>query len=253
MRHALPFAVIAALVALFFVFRLDRYLSLDRLIDSRAALREAVAKDGPLALAAFAFLYVAVAALSVPGGIILTLTGGFLFGALTGGATAAVAATLGSTILFLAARTILNDVLRRKAGGIVGRIRNGVQRSAWSYMLFLRLSPLFPFWLVNIGAALAGVPLATFIWTTALGILPATFIVAFAGENLDRVTAASQTALEACRTGGGADCHASLPLREIFSPSMLVALISGSLLALIPALVRAWRARRAAGSRGTAP
>ena len=120
-------------------------------------------------------------------------------------------------------------------------------------MLFLRLSPLFPFWLVNIGAALAGVPLATFIWTTALGILPATFIIAFAGENLDRITATSQAALETCRTAGGVDCHASLPLREIFSPSMLAALISGSLLALVPALVRAWWSRRAGAPRGNAP
>lgn len=247
MRHALPVALLAGLVALFFAFRLDRYLSFDRLVDSRAALRASVANHGPLVLAAFALLYVAVASLAVPGGIILTLTGGFLFGAPVGGLTVAASATVGSTILFLAARTILNDLLQRKAGGIAGRIRNGFQRSAWSYMLFLRLTPLIPFWLVNIGAALAGVPLATFVWTTALGILPATFVVAFAGENLDRIAAASQATLEVCRAAGGAaggDCRANLPLREILSPSMLALLVCASLLALTPALLRAWRERR---------
>lgn len=248
-RHAAPVALIAALVALFFIFRLDRYLSFDRLVESRAALRSAVADHGSLALVAFALVYVTVASLSVPGGFILNLTGGFLFGGLIGGLTAAASATVGSAFVFLAARTILNDVLRRKAGGIVGRIRDGFQRSAWSYMLSLRLSPLIPFWLVNIGAALAGIPLATFVWTTAVGILPVTFTIAFAGENLDRVAAASRIALETCRAEGGEDCRASLPLRQILSPSMLAVLICGSLLALTPALARILRARRSARGR----
>ena len=249
MRHAAPVAVIALLLALFFVFRLDRYLAFERLIDSRAALRGAVADHGLLALATFALVYVTVASLSVPGGFILNLTGGFLFGGLTGGLTAAMSATIGSAVVFLAARTILNDVLRRKVGGVAGRIRDGFQRSAWSYMLSLRLSPLIPFWLVNIGAAAAGVPFATFVWTTALGILPVTFTVAFAGENLDRVAAASRVALETCRAEGGADCRVTLPLREILSPSMLAVLISGSLLPLAPALFRIWRARNAASGK----
>ncbi len=248
-RHAAPVAFIAALVALFFMFRLDRYLSFDRLVDSRAMLRSVVADHGMAALAIFALVYVTIASLSVPGGFILNLTGGFLFGGLIGGLTAAASATIGSAIVFLAARTILNDVLRRKAGGVAGRIRDGFQRSAWSYMLSLRLSPLIPFWLVNIGAALAGIPLVTFIWTTAVGILPVVLTIAFAGENLDRVAAASRIALETCRAEGGEDCRMSLPLREILSPSMLAVLISGSLLALTPALVRALRARHALRGR----
>ena len=244
LRHAAPVVLIAALVALFCVLRLDRDLSFDRLIESRASLRSAVVDHGTMALAVYALVYVTIASLSVPGGFLLNLTGGFLFGGLIGGLTAALSATIGSAVVFLAARTVLNDVLQRKAGGVAGRIRDGFRRSAWSYMLSLRLSPLIPFWLVNIGAALAAIPLATFVWTTAVGILPVTFTVAFAGENLDRVVAASRIALEACRADGGATCRVTLPLREILSPSMLAVLVAGSLLALTPAAVRAWRARR---------
>ena len=155
----------------------------------------------------------------------------------------------GGTILFLAARTVLNDALARKAGGIVGRIRRGFQQSAWSYLLFLRLSPVFPFWLVNIGAELAGVPLATFVWTTAFGILPMTFVVATAGANLDRVAAASAAARQTCRAAGETACPAGLPFGEIVSPSAAGLLICVSLLALTPALLSAWRRRRHGGSR----
>jgi uncharacterized membrane protein YdjX (TVP38/TMEM64 family) len=241
-RHAVPLLLIAAIV-LFFLFRLDRHLSFDRLIESRAALREYVARHGALALAGYMALYVSIASLSVPASVVFTLTGGFLFGTFVGGLAAATSATLGAVVVFLAARTVLHDFLVRKAGGVVGRIRQGFRQSAWSYMLFLRLSPIFPFWLVNIGAALAGVPLKTFAWTTAFGILPITFVVAFAGENLDRVAAASAAALEACRTAGQAECHAGLPLREILSPSVVAILIASSLLALTPALARTLRAR----------
>lgn len=243
-RHAIPLLVLAGAVALFFAFRLDRFLSFERLVTSRASLRATVEAWGVGALAVYAATYVTVAALSVPGGFILTLTGGFLFGAALGGAAAAMSASLGATIVFLAARTVLNDFLARKAGGIVGRIREGFRRSAWSFMLSLRLSPIVPFWLVNIGAALAGVPLKTFVWTTALGILPVTFTVAFAGANLDRIAAASAATLDACRAAGGADCRAGLPVAEIVSPAMAALLLSASAVALLPAVVRSWRARR---------
>lgn len=243
LRHALPALLLIGLVVLFFVLRLDQMVSFERLVEARGAMRDEVSRHGALSLAIFTALYTVVAALAVPGGVILTLVGGFLFGASVGGIAVAFAATVGSTLLFLAARTILNDFLGRRAGGVVGRIRHGFQRSAWSYMLFLRLTPFIPFWLVNIGAASAGVPLATFVWTTALGILPATFIVAYAGQNLDRIAAASQSALDACRAAGEASCTARLPWRDVLSPSILAAFAGLSLLALLPALIRAWQAR----------
>ena len=247
--QALALLLLIAGIGAFFVFALDRTFSFGRLVASRAALRETVDAHALGALALYAALYITIAALSVPGGLVLTLAGGFLFGALVGGATAAASAVAGGTILFLAAKTVLNDALARKAGGIVGRIRRGFQQSAWSYLLFLRLSPVFPFWLVNIGAALAGVPLATFAWTTALGILPMTFVVAAAGANLDRVAGASADALEACRATGESACRTGLPFREIVSPSAAGLLIGASLLALTPALLSAWRRRRHGGAR----
>ena len=247
LRRALPVLLIVAAALAFVASVFGDLATFDLLLDRRAALREFVQHQTVLALTIYILGYTFIVAFGIPGGTLLTLTGGFLFGVGVGAPSAACAATIGAAVLFLAARTILNDFRRGLPGGAVDRIREGFRRSAWSYMLSLRLTPLVPFWLVNLAAAAAGIPLRTFIWTTAVGILPATFIFAAAGADLDHLASASAARREACQAADAtAECHASVPWNAILSPAVLATLVGLSLLALLPAAIRAWQAARPA-------
>ncbi len=196
-------------------------------------------------LAAFALAFVACATFAIPANGILTLAGGFLFGGLVGGSISAAMATTGAAFLFLAARGMLHNFIAARAGGLVGRMRAGFQRNAPSYMLFLRLTPLVPFWLVTIGAALAGVPLRTFVWTTAIGILPVSLLIGFAGQNFDRLVASGRATRDACRAAGGTDCRIGFPVGEVLTPMTVALLASAALLSMMPVLAQAWaRSRR---------
>ena len=114
----------------------------------------------------------------------MTITGGFLFGAALGTVLASVAATIGATLIFLIARTSLGALLAERAGPRAQKLRDGFQEEGFSYLLFLRLVPLFPFWLVNLAAALFGMRLLTYVAATAIGVVPATFVFAYFGHGL---------------------------------------------------------------------
>jgi uncharacterized membrane protein YdjX (TVP38/TMEM64 family) len=222
----LPLALLVAALALVFASGLHRYLSFETLREHRAALLAFVAARPLLAPLAFAALYVAVVALSVPGASILTITGGFLFGIWLGGALVVASATAGATILFLIARTTLGDSLRARAGPWLRRMETGFRANALSYLLALRLLPLFPFWLVNLVPALLGVPLGTYVLGTALGIIPGSLVYAGVGNGLGAVF----------DQGGTPD------LGIIFRPQVLGPILGLALLALLPALYRKYRA-----------
>ena len=147
----------------------------------------------------------AAVALSLPGGLILTATGGLLFGWLVGGLAAVVGATIGATILFLIARTALGEALSERAGAWLAKLREGFKEDALSYLLFLRLVPAFPFWFVNIAPAILGVPLRTYVIGTFFGIIPATFAFASAGAGLDSVIVAAKAEYAACVARRGAE------------------------------------------------
>jgi uncharacterized membrane protein YdjX (TVP38/TMEM64 family) len=107
-----------------------------------------------LAAGVYVLAYVAAVALSFPGASFLTAIGGFMFGSLVGTALALVSATIGATAIFLIARTSVGDLLASRAGPRMQRLRAGFDEEGFSYLLFLRLVPLFPFWVVNLAAAL---------------------------------------------------------------------------------------------------
>ncbi|MGL4975055.1 MAG: TVP38/TMEM64 family protein, partial [Bosea sp. (in: a-proteobacteria)] len=119
----------------------------------------------------------------------------------------------------------------------------GFREDAASYMLFLRLVPVFPFWLVNLAPALAGVPLSTFLWTTLVGIVPGTFAFAFAGAGLDSVVAAQAAARASCLAAGRTDCSAGLDLKALVTPQLLTAFALLGLVALVPVIWRKLKAR----------
>jgi uncharacterized membrane protein YdjX (TVP38/TMEM64 family) len=221
-------------------------LTLEALLRHREAIDGFVTAHRVLAVLAYIGLYVVVVALSVPGAIYLTVSGGFLFGVVVGGFAALVGAVTGATLIFLVARTALGEPLLRRAGPRAIKLAQGFRDDAFSYLLFLRLVPAFPFFLVNLVPALAGVRLGPFVAATALGVIPASFVYAFAGTGLDSVITAQKNSYQDCLAAGGSDCHLTFDARDILTPELLAALVALGLLALLPVVVRRLRARRSA-------
>jgi uncharacterized membrane protein YdjX (TVP38/TMEM64 family) len=238
-------AVLAAGTIAVFATGTHRLLSLGRSSPIGTDCRISFATKGIVAVLAYAGVYVTAVAMSVPGSVFLTMLAGFLFGWLVGGAVAAVCATLGAVLLFLIARTSFGDILVRKAGPRLQTLASGFQNDAFSYLLFLRLLPIMPFWLTNLAAALFGVNLRAFAVATAIGILPATFTFAVAGAGLDSVIDAQKAAFAACKAAGGADCSFDLDLRTILTPTIIIAFAALAALALAPILLRRWQRRGA--------
>lgn len=201
---------------------LDQYFDVHALIRYRAVVQTWVETHHLTAMLVFIMLYVVVVAFSLPVATLMTLAGGFLFGALAGGLYSVVGATLGSAILFLAARTVLGEWLAKRAGPGLARLRRGFERHALSYLLALRLVPLFPFFVVNLAPAFFGMKLRAYMLATFLGIMPATFVYALAGSGLDHLLA---------EPGG-------FRLETIMTPQMMVALVGMALLTLLSIVAR---------------
>ncbi|TVR78113.1 MAG: TVP38/TMEM64 family protein [Rhodospirillales bacterium] len=218
----LPLVVIAAGFAAFFLLGGDQYLSFDALSENRRALMEWRSGNEVVAAAAFMLLYALVTAFSVPGAVWMTIGGGFLFGAIFATVYVVIGATIGATLIFLAARYALGDYLRSKAGPAVRKMEAGFRDNALSYLLFLRLIPVFPFWLVNLVPAFLGVPVWTYVAATLVGIIPGAFVYASVGNGIGAVIDA----------GGRPD------LSIIFDPEIFIPILGLAVLALLPVLYK---------------
>lgn len=224
----LPLAALACGAALG-AWALGDRLSFETLEAERAALL-AWRDASPLRAAAiFAAAYAAMVAFSIPGALWLTLAGGFLFGTWIGAGIVVVAATLGASLIFLAARHGLGDALRPRAEGWLGRIGRGVRENEVSFMLTLRLIPAVPFFVANLAPAFLGVRFGTYVWTTLIGIAPATAIYAAVGAGLGEVFARGERP----------------DLGVIFTAPVLLPLLGLAALAALPAVAKAIRGRRA--------
>lgn len=242
-RRFLPLAAILVAAALVFGMGWHRYLSFETLVRHRSALELFVNAHFLMALAAFVGAYIAAVALSIPGAVLLTISGGILFGWLVGGLAVLVGATAGATLIFLIARTAFGEFFVRRAGPRLKRIVAGFRADAFSYLLFLRLVPLFPFFLVNLAPALAGIPLGTFVAATALGIIPATFVFTAVGAGLDSAVRAQEAIYGACLAASRADCRLDFHLGAVATPQLIAALTGLGLLALVPVLVKRFYTR----------
>ncbi|MCI0431571.1 MAG: VTT domain-containing protein [Rhodospirillales bacterium] len=234
-RRWIPVLLLAIGLAAVFLFDLDRFLSFEALRGHRAWLTAEVAAHPIRSAALFFAVYVAATALSVPGGAVLTLAGGFLFGTLGGTLLVLGAATLGACIVFLAARTALGDLLRRRAGPFLKRMEKGFRSDGFHYLLVLRLVPLFPFWLVNLVPAFFGMRLRSYALATLIGIAPATIVFSSLGGGLGSVF----------------DAGATPDLGLLFTPRLMLPILGLALLALVPVLYRrlARRSPRGNGPR----
>ncbi|MGH7043526.1 MAG: TVP38/TMEM64 family protein [Acetobacteraceae bacterium] len=229
LRHLLPLLVLVALGVALWRSGLMGDLSWAALARHQAELRAQVAAHPLIAPTAFVGLYALVVAFSIPEAALVTVTAGLLFGPWFGGGLAIVGATFGAVLLFLVARTALAGFVARRAQALLGRIRPGLERDGFSYLLALRLLPIVPFWLVNLGAALCGMRLFPYAVATLIGIIPTTLVFAWIGAGLGEVLAA----------GGRPD------LSLIFSPMVLGPLLALAALSLAPVLWRRLRGRDA--------
>ena len=217
----------------FFALGLHRYLSFEALREHHGALTAFVEERAVVAALLFVAVYAASTAASLPGGLVLTVTGGLLFGTWLGALLTVVGATTGGTILFLVARSALGGGLRARAGGAVERLAEGFREGAFSYLLVLRLVPLMPFFVVNLAPAFLGVPLRTFVAATLIGILPGTLVYSSVGAGLGSLFAQGGTF-----TPGG-----------VLTPQVVTALVGLAALALVPVAYRRLRSRRPGGGQ----
>ena len=195
-----------------------------------------------LALGLFILVYITAVALSFPGASVLTILAGLLFGWLAGGVAVVISATIGAVILFKIVNTSFGDVLVKKAGPMLSRINAGFAADAFNYLLFLRLVPAFPFWLVNIASALANVKLRTFALATLIGIIPGTFAFAFLGEGLDSLITAQSASHDACVVAkGAAACPFELSASSLITKELLIAFAVLGVVALIPVALKKWK------------
>jgi uncharacterized membrane protein YdjX (TVP38/TMEM64 family) len=179
-----------AAVAIVVAFRTTEFgnlLSFDTLRAYRGALVGWVEGNIPVASSVYVLAYIGVVALSLPGAAFLTLAGGFLFGAALGTLLTAIGATVGATFVFLFAKFLFGDRVVERLGTQYPNLVEGVRENAWSYLLVLRFVPLFPFFLVNLIAAIVGIKLSTYVLTTFFGILPGTAVFSLSGAGLGSI------------------------------------------------------------------
>ena len=228
-KRLFPVAVILLAIGAVFAFGLDDYLTFDALRDHRGALLAFVANNPFLAPLVFIAIYALATALSLPGGVILTITGGFLFGTWIGGFYSIVGATLGAVGIFLIAKTALGDTLRKRAGPWMSKMEAGFKENELSYLLILRLVPLFPFWLVNLVPAFLGMSLTTYTIGTFVGIIPGGLAYASVGAGLGTVF----------------DRGAAPGLEILTDPKVWGPMVALTLLALVPIIYKRFAAKKA--------
>ena len=222
-KKFLILGTIALLVVLFFYFDLGQFLTLAALKANRDLLAAFYAGHRLATVLLFMAIYILQTALSLPGAAILSLAAGAIFGAIMGTVYANLAATIGATLAFLATRFLLHDLVQRKFGDRLKKLNHELETRGLNYLLFLRLVPIFPFFLINLAAGLTRLPLRTFIIGTMIGIIPGGFVYCNAGASLATIST----------------------LREVASPRVLGSFALLGLFALLPVIYS-----KIKGSRG---
>ena len=219
-------ALFVGVVVAFFALGGQHYLTLETIKSNRDALLAFTGQHYVGALAIAFLVYAGAVAFSLPGGLLLSLTTGFIFGRWVGTVLVVFAATLGAAIVFLAARYIFADAARKRLGAWGEKINAGFTQNAFSYLLFLRLVPVFPFFLVNLAPAFTSIPLRTYVLATFAGIIPGSFVFVNLGQTLGRIES----------------------LQGLVSGETLGAFALLGVFALVPVAIRAYRTRRDAPS-----
>lgn len=221
-----PLIILGIGLAVFFVFDLDAYITQETLRDNREWLLTRVSENTVLTTLVFMAIYAIGTAFALPIGAILTITGGFMFGKFSGTLYVVSAATIGSTCLFLAAKTGLGDVLRAKAGPAIKSMEKGFRENELTYMFVLRLIPIFPFFIVNLVPAFLGVSLRNYVIGTFFGIIPGSFIYLTIGSAIGTIF----------------DQGKILEISSVLTKEIVAALIGLAVLALLPVAYKKFKA-----------
>lgn len=224
--RGIPLALILVGMGTVYLYGGFEWLNLEVLRERHVALK-LWSRAHPLQSAGmFIGAYALAVAASLPGGAILSLLGGFVFPQPLSTLYVVVGATLGASAVFGAARTALGNRLRKKTGSRLNKLQRGFEKNAIHYMLFLRLAPLFPFWLVNLAPALCRVRFSVFFWTTFIGIIPGSFAFTQAGRGLSSLFE-----------------RKDLSVHSILNVHVQIALIALALFAILPLVVK-WRRKK---------
>ncbi len=227
-RRIAPFLVIVGGLLVCWRLGVFEQLNLDALGDNRAWLSERTREHPWLSLLAYVAIYVVFVVCSVPGALIMTLTGGMLFGMWLGGAAAIVSATIGAVLTFLIGRSTFGDFVRRRAGPVFAPIMHGFEKHASTYLMTVRLIPGVPFFAVNLAAGLCRMKLSTFTLVTFIGVTPGSLIYASIGASLVALFARGEQPT----------------LSLVMKPGVYGPLIALATLSLLPIAWRAWRKRQ---------
>lgn len=211
--------VLVALMAVAYLTGWIDQFNLAWIQDNRDTLQAFALERPVVSVGVFVLVYATSVALSLPIATLLTLLGGFLFGVWIGLGAVVVGATLGATIVFLIAQSSVGNALRQRAGPLYQKVSSHMQTNAVGYLLFMRLVPIFPFFLVNIVPALFGMRVGGYVLATFFGIIPGTFVFVNFGQQLGEIAAVS----------------------DLVSPQMLLALGLLGVFVLIPTLYRQWK------------
>lgn len=229
LKRLLPLIAIAV-VAIAAFFGLKDYLSFDALRENRAWLIEWRDQNYVIAALTYVAIYIAAVAFSIPGALVITLAGGFLFGLFAGTFFTVVGATIGATAIYLAAKLGLGDRLYQSLKGdgktgMLSKVETGLRKDEISYLFLMRLVPAFPFFVANLAPAFLGVKLRNFVFTTFFGIIPGTAVYTWVGSGLGEVFARGETP----------------NLGIIFQPVVLGPILGLCALSIVPIVVKKLR------------
>lgn len=240
LKRLAPLGVLVVLLALFFGLGGHETLNIDAIARNYERLTGFVADNLLIASLTAIAVYTVATALSIPAAWLLTVTIGLLFGWMTGVVLAVIGATLGATLLFLIARYALADFFKARAGDTLNKMAAGFREDAVSYMLFLRLAAIFPFALVNVVPAVLGVPFFTYVWTTAIGIIPGAIAYSYAGAGLSSIV---QQRAAACEVNQP-PCGTPFTAGELITTDILIAFGLLAAVSLLPVVLKRLRGKK---------
>jgi len=220
LRRMVLAGFITAVILVIHLSGAGQYLTLDNIKKHQTALEHLVKNQYGLSVALYVTAYIVSTAAAIPGALILTLVGGFLFHTFPGVIYVNIGATTGATLSFFICRYIFVDIIQGRYTGYLAKFNSEISENGYLYLLFVRLVPVFPFFMINAVSGLTRISWITFVWTTAIGILPGSIVYTFAGNQIGTIAST----------------------KDILSPHVVLAFLLLGLLALTPLAVKKIRA-----------
>lgn len=216
-KKVLGIIIILSLSFILFKYTdINNWITLEKLQENKNLLKEYVNNNYLYSILLYNIVYIVVVTFAIPGATVLTISGGFLFGTIPTVIYANISATIGATLCFLASRYMIGSWIQNRYGDKVIKFNDEMEKNGINYLLSIHLMPIFPFFLINLISGITKIPTKTFMWTTTVGILPASFVFSFAGNNLGSIQS----------------------VEDILSGNILLALITLGIFAILPTIIQ---------------